>query len=192
VTPTVTITPTSSNTPTPSITPTLTPTITMTPTNNLPVSGLTWSTTKNTSGVTGCETAEWIISPGNLCVRFNIADSLNCGGTCNITQTGTATATITVGPVDTYLHLSFSGLAELQDTNYENLSFYLDGTLLASATSQNLNQGCAMGPVIQNIIVPGPYFLSAGTTHTLFIDFTTNDPLFHVGSYYEICLNFTI
>ena len=191
VTPTVTITPTGSNTPTPSVTPTLTPTITMTPTNNLPVSGLTWSTTKNTSGVTGCETAEWIISPGNLCVRFNIADSLNCGGTCGITQTGTATATITVGPVNTYLHLSFSGLAELQDTNYENLSFYLDGTLLASATSQDLNQGCAMGPVIQNVIVPGPYFLGAGTTHTLFIDFTTNDPLFHVGSYYEICLNFT-
>jgi len=179
------------STPTPTSTSTPTPTSTSTPTGTLPVSGLIWTTTKNTSGVTGCETAEWVVSPNNLCVRFNIADSLNCGGTCDITQNGTATATITVGPVDTYLHLSFSGLAELQDTGYENIAFYLDGTLLASATSQDLNQGCTMGPVIQNIIVPGPYFLSAGTTHTLFIDFTTDDPLFHLGSYYEICLNFT-
>jgi hypothetical protein len=151
---------------------------------------LTWITRTNTTGYTQCSDAGWTISNLNQTVRYNVSDSQNCGGTCNVTQTGWAEATITVGPQDVQMGLDFSGNAELQDTNYENILFKLDGTQIAKATSQDLNQGCAMGPVIKTFTVAPPYTLLAGTVHTLRIDFTTNDPLYHVDSYYQVELTF--
>lgn len=87
--------------------------------------------------------------------------------------------------------LDFSGIAELQDTGFENISFYLDSVLLASATSQDLNLGCAMGPVISTFFASFPILLAANTTYILEIQFNTGDALFHVGSYYQIDLNFS-
>ena len=72
-------------------------------TATLPVTGLTWTTTK----VNPCSSAPWVISAGNQTIRYNVVDSQNCGGTCNSTQSGTATATITVGNSATNLNLNF-------------------------------------------------------------------------------------
>ena len=186
-TPTNTPTPTSTNTPTPTVTATNTPT----PTPTLPVTGLVWATTNNVSGTTQCADAGWVISNGNLSIRYNISDSSNCGGTCDLTQIGTATATITVGGFDTYLGLNFVGSGESQDAGFEKISFKLDNTLIASATSQDLNGNCVMVPVVQTYAVAPPYLLLAGTVHTLLIEFTTADPQFHVDGFYQANLSFT-
>ena len=188
--PTATPTPTSIP-PTATPTPTPTATNTPTPTPTLPVTGLVWATTNNVSGSTECADAGWVISNGNLSIRYNISDSANCGGTCGLTQIGTATATITVGGFDTNLGLNFVGSGESQDAGFEKISFKLDNTLIASATSQDLNGQCAMVPVIQTYAVAPPYLLLAGTVHTLLIEFTTNDPQFHVDGFYQANLSFT-
>ena len=153
----------------------------------LPVTGLTWATTVDNP----CDATPWVISNQNLKIRYNITNSLNCGGTCDVTQSGTATATITVGAVDVIMGLSFNGIGELQDADFEKITFSLDGTIIANANAAGGGLGCATGPVIQTYTTPPPYLLLAGTVHTLFIDFTTNDGFYHFGSFYEIDLTFT-
>jgi hypothetical protein len=63
--------------------------------------------------------------------------------------------------------------------------------LLASATSDGQGLGCAMGPVIQNIIIPPPYRLQRGTTYRFRIEFNSGDGAFHVGSFYTANFSLT-
>jgi hypothetical protein len=154
----------------------------------LPVFGLTWTTTVNNL----CDPEPWAISNQNQTIRYNIVDSANCGGPCGSTQAGSAIATITVGPVDTLMTLDFDGIGELQDAGFERMTFTLNGTQVASAQSRNLNLGCSsFGPVDKIFDTAPPYLLPAGTTHTLLISFTTGDPFFHVGCFYEVNLSFS-
>lgn len=157
---------------------------------------LSWSTTTNTEGVAGCEKAKWVISDDNLSLRYEIADAPNClpngdPGACDLTQIASATATITVGDTDIYMGLDFEGMGESQDAGYERIKFKLDDTEVANATSQDLNGGCVMVPVIETYIVPSPYLLSANTTHLFTIEFTTGDSAFHKDAYYQINLSFS-
>jgi hypothetical protein len=131
---------------------------------------------------------KWEVSNNGNTIRYNVEDSENCGGTNAFTQTGTATAEIQVVGQGVLLGLSFSGLAELEDTGFENISFYLNNTLVASATSAGGDLGCEMGPPIQTFHVEPPYLLEPGD-HDFRIEFTTGDGLYHVGSFYQA--NFT-
>lgn len=153
----------------------------------LPITGLTWTTTVNNP----CNATPWTISNNNTRIRYDVEDSANCGGSCAAIQSGTATATITVGASDVDMDLDFEGVGELQAANFENISFELDGTLVARANAAGGGLGCVMGPVVKNYIVAPPYRLNANTVYTFFIDFTTQDALFHVGSYYEVDVSFT-
>jgi hypothetical protein len=153
----------------------------------LPVTGLSWNTTVNNS----CNPTPWTINNANLTIRYDISNSSNCGGSCNTTQSGTATATITVGSSDVNMALDFEGIGELQDPNFENIKFTLDDVEVANAHAAGGGKGCMMGPVVKTYNVPSPYFLNANTTHTLFIEFTTSDSQYHVGAYYEINLSFS-
>lgn len=153
----------------------------------LPVTGLSWSTTVSNP----CNSTPWEITNTNLRIKYYVTDSTNCGGTCPSIQAGTATATITVGGSNVNMGLSFTGIGELQNPNFELITFTLDGTQVADARAAGGGLGCQMGAVVQNFTTPPPYFLAANTSHTLFINFTTNDGLYHVGSFYEIDLSFT-
>lgn len=153
------------------------------------VFGLSWQTTVNNP----CNATPWEITNNNLNIRYNIEDSANCGGTCADIQSGTATATITVGTDDVLMGLDFNGIGEAQDAGFERIRFLLDGTLVASAQSNNFDLGCTeFRPVSKTFNTAPPYFLAAGSTHTLLIDFTTGDELYHVGCFYEVQLSFTI
>jgi len=160
----------------------------MTPVAPLPVFGLSWSTT-NTS-YEQCPGSEWVITNQNKSIRYNISDSENCGGTCNQVQTGTATATITVGTSSVNMFLDFDGLVEWQDEGFESMIFKLNGTQVARGESKDANQECVMGPVQKVFTTNPPYLLAANTTYTFLIEFTTGDALYHVGSYYQINLGF--
>lgn len=156
------------------------------PVNDAIPNGINWALTVNNP----CNPAPWLITENSTRIRYNVVDSLNCGGTCNAIQSGTATALITVGSKDTDMVLSFEGMGEIEDANFELIRFVLNGVELAKAHALGGDQGCGSAPVVKQIIVPGPYRLTALTNYTFRIDFTTNDELFHTGAFYEIKLDF--
>lgn len=159
---------------------------------NLPVTGLAWSTTKNTVGFSGCESAGWVITNNNSTIRFNVAPSLNCvSGGCEITQIATATATITVGLTATNLNISWSGMGEAESTGFDQMSFVLNGATVSSGDAPGGGFGCTDAPIVQTIIIPGPYLLPANTVHILELSFSTVDPAYHINSYYEANISFT-
>lgn len=172
-------------------------TTTTTTTAFIPVTGLTWSLIDNVTGVPTCQPAGWTVSNSNLTIRYDIADSENCGGTCTIVQTGTATANITVEGNNTLLNLDFEGLGEKEAADFELINFKLDGgtysnVLLADAHAPGGGLGCVQGgPVVKTIFVPGPYLLEANTNYTFTIDFTTADNQYHIDCFYEVNLSFT-
>jgi hypothetical protein len=153
----------------------------------LPVTGLSWTTTVSNP----CNSAPWTISNNNSTIRYDIEDSVNCGGSCANTQAGTATANITVGASDVDMDLDFEGIGEFQAANFEKISFRLNNVEVARANAAGGGQGCVMGPVVKTFITSPPYRLNANTQYTLFIDFTTNDAMYHVGAFYEVDLSFT-
>ena len=153
----------------------------------LPVTGLSWVTTVNNP----CNAAPWTISNNNSTIRYDIVDSVNCQGTCADTQAGTATATITAGASDVDMDLDFEGIGEFQAANYEKISFWLNGVEVARANAAGGGLGCVMGAVVKTFITSPPYRLNANTQYTLFINFTTNDAMYHVGAFYEVDLSFT-
>ena len=130
----------------------------------------------------------WEIDPAGRRVRFNVEDSENCGASNSVIQSGTATATITT-PSDYLLLLDITGNAELENTGFEVMSVTLDGTEVVSATSNNLNQGCEMGPPQVTFATDPPFLLTEGT-HTFEITFTTGDDLFHLDAFYQFELAF--
>jgi hypothetical protein len=149
---------------------------------------INWVTTTNNP----CNNPNpWVLTKENTSIRYNIEDSANCGGTCGATQSGTATANIQVGDDgDVLMYLNFSGIGELEASNFELMNFYLDGQLIAKGRAAGGGLGCLCGPIIQNIIIPSPYLLKKSKSYTFNIQFTTNDGLFHVNSYYQVDLTF--
>lgn len=143
--------------------------------------GITWETETMAGG-------EWIITNDGKTIRFAIEDSANCGGTNDLTQTGTATASIILSE-QFALTLEIIGIAELEDAGFERMDVSLNGELVVSATSNNDDLECAMGPATFSTIVPPPYILPVGE-HVFQIDFTTNDGLYHVDAFYELNLIF--
>jgi hypothetical protein len=152
----------------------------------VPVTGLSWSLTVDNA----CNPTPWEITNSNYTIKYYVSDSQNCGGTCGSTQSGTATATITVGGSNVNMGLDFDGIGELQASNFELIKFKLDGVQVADAHAAGGGLQCQMGPVVKTFTQAPPYFLAANSVHTLLIEFTTNDNLFHVGSYYEVDLSF--
>ena len=133
----------------------------------------------------------WAISNQGRTIRFDVQNSSNCGGSNSGTQSGTATATISTSE-RVFLGVDLTGQGELQDSGFERMTLSLNGQQIKTATSQDLNQGCATGPVIQTEIVRSPYFLAKGSVNTFRLDFTTADGLYHVNAFYECNLTFVV
>lgn len=131
--------------------------------------------------------SQWSVLLGGSRIRFEIEDSENCGGANYETQGGIATATITAGASDVSLGFSFSGVAEEESAGFENISFVLNGVLVASATSPGTigDGGCQMGPAVVTYHVAPPYILPALSVNTLEINMDTGDGLYHVGAFYQ-------
>ena len=86
---------------------------------------------------------------------------------------------------------TWSGEGETQAPWYELMSLYVDGNLVGSAHAPGGGLGCdgGMAPVVSDPAPPQQVTLQPGT-HPLFIDATTNDPLYHLGAWYRFDLSF--
>ena len=133
----------------------------------------------------------WSILNNSLGLRLDWEDDQNCRSHNPYTQYATATCQIIV-PKAMIMTVNWSGMGETQDPNYELMSLYVNGGLVGSAHAPGGGQGCAgMGPVISNPPPPQQVLLNPGP-HTLFIDATTNDPLYHFGAWYRFDLTFEL
>lgn len=86
-----------------------------------PDMNITWTTTYG-----GTSGNPWTISNGGKTIRYSLEDSQNCGGSNPNRQTGTAEAIIINTTSNITMGFSFTGIAELQDTGFENIQFYLE------------------------------------------------------------------
>ena len=131
-------------------------------------------------------TGGWKISDLGRTIRFEVEPDELCGGTNPNTQTGEAKATITGVPPGTQLAYTLQGQGELELKGFENLDFYLDGDLVANATSPGGDLGCpgGDGPVLVDTIQASPIAISG--KHELRLEFTTADEFYHNESFYEL------
>ena len=125
-------------------------------------------------------------------LQFKVENSANCveeGGNPN-TQQGTATANIQItGSSPVTLDLYFSGIGEAQSAGYDLIKFLLNGVVIGDGQAPGGGLGCLsdsvlVNPADQQTLDPG--------SHTLVIDFTTNDGAYHVDAYYEIELKLLV
>jgi len=132
----------------------------------------------------------WTILNDGLSLRLDWEDDQNCRSHNPYTQSATATCEIIV-PRALVMTVTWSGEGETQDPNYELMSLYVGGNLVGSAHAPGGGLGCegGMAPVVSNPAPPQQVTLQPGT-HTLFIDATTNDPLYHFGAWYRFDLTF--
>lgn len=146
------------------------------------VNGLTWKTTYN--GILG--TNPWVITNGGSRIRFNVEKSKDCGGQNGNTQSGTATANIVVGAAAVWFNFDLSGWGELEAEDYDKMTLVLDGSTVGYAHAAGGGSGCHDGPVVFERSGTWPMKFEAGSTHSFVLYFTTEDPYFHVTSYYEL------
>jgi len=134
----------------------------------------------------------WNISNGGNTIRFDVQDSFNCGGPNNNIQSGTAFAALSA-QARFNMTVSLTGIGEREDPNYENMTLNFNGTNIITSTSSGGGLGCAAGgPVVQTILVPGPYFLPKNSDNAFQLTFTTRDELYHIGCFYQCNLTFTL
>ncbi len=137
----------------------------------------------------GVPSSPWTILNGGLGLRLDWEDDYNCRQHNAYTQRATATAEIVV-PQALIMTVNWSGLGETQDPNFELMSLHVNGQLVGSGHAPGGTQGCAgMGPIVSSPPPPQQVLLTPGP-HTLFIDATTNDPLYHFGAWYRFDLTF--
>lgn len=125
----------------------------------------------------------WKMINGRYGLRAEFTDSANCGGSNSSTQEGEAIGVINVTVPESII-IEWDGLGELQDSNYDKMEVRIDDVLVARANAQGGGKGCAMGPVVSFNNFPGGYPMTQGV-HEVKVTVTTNDGLFHVGSFYE-------
>jgi chemotaxis protein CheY-P-specific phosphatase CheC len=130
--------------------------------------------------------ALWSINTDNLGLRISYENSLDCGGTNDLIQSGTATATIIINQ-GARLKLLWTGLGEAEADAYERAEFFVNDVMIGNAHSPGGNKGCEMAAIVGKNYFPDGYTLTAGS-HILKILSTTQDNQFHVGAYYQFSL----
>lgn len=141
------------------------------------------STRNYNSGQTFPQGALWSISNSGIGLRITYENSANCGGSNSLTQSGTATASVYVTTQKIIL-VSWEGIGELQDSNFDAMTLKIDGNTVGLGHAAGGGLGCQMGPIVSQNYYPSGYTLAPGM-HTIEITSTTNDGLYHVGSYYQ-------
>ena len=119
-------------------------------------------------------------------IQFKVEDSANCEGNNPNEQKGQALAIIEInGDVPVNLEIKFSGIGESQSAGYDLIEFSLNGVTIGSGEAPGGGLGCNSDSVT---VIPADLQILNPGSHSLLIDFTTNDGLYHVNAYYEVNL----
>jgi hypothetical protein len=121
--------------------------------------------------------ASW--SGSGWSVRIDFEDSYVCGGSNFDTQTGTASRRVCLS-VPTRLTVHMIGFVERQDFGFEYAETRVNGMPIASGGSLGEGLGCAMTTVNADGTIDLP-----GGEHLIELFSSTNDPLYHVGAFWE-------
>lgn len=108
----------------------------------------------------------------------------NCASYNHHTQTGRAIGTITLVD-DGYVAIDWFGVAEVEDSGFENMRILVDGDLVARATSPGGDHGCDAPEAVVSTPASGDTIFLAAGVHTIQVDVTTGDSWYHVDCYYE-------
>lgn len=112
--------------------------------------------------------------------RLTIENSLNCGGTNALQQSGTA-ATEFVTSIERSLRITLRARVERQNANYDIGQVYYDGVVVALVGGQGDLLGCVMEDVDDGQVLnvtPG--------VHTLEVTGDTVDGQYHVGCFFQL------
>ena len=121
---------------------------------------------------------------------FKVEDSANCGGNNPNEQKGKATANIQInGDTPITLDIQFSGVGEAQSAGYDLIEFSLNGVIIGSGEAPGGGLGCTSDSVTVN---PAELQILNPGAHSLVIDFTTNDGLYHLDAFYEVNLKLIV
>ena len=121
---------------------------------------------------------------------FKVEDSANCGGNNPNEQKGKATANIQInGDTPITLDIQFSGIGEAQSAGYDLIEFSLNGVIIGSGEAPGGGLGCTSDSVTVN---PAELQILNPGAHSLVIDFTTNDGLYHLDAFYKVNLKLIV
>ena len=156
-------------------------------TSTIPLA-VSWSLSQTNTGSNG---GGWSVTNGGRTIQFTVENSANCGGPNGSQQYGTATATILGGTSGYRFVPSMVGFGERQDTGFDQMSLYFNGTFLVQGDAPGGKLGCVTaGPVVQTPSSIPFQTIAPGSTNTFTCYFDTVDSLYHVNSYYVLQLAF--
>jgi hypothetical protein len=105
------------------------------------------------------------------------------------TQRATATGTFTLASPG-QISVTWTGIGEQQDEEYEQMSLYIDGVLLSRAHAPGGDLGCTTPAAVvsEPSEILSCYPLAAGL-HEIEVRASTNDQYYHVGAFYRFILH---
>jgi hypothetical protein len=143
-----------------------------------------------------CSANPWIVSDGGKTIRYNFADSANCGGSCSAIQQGSASAIIAPSSLTRTLVFNIVGLVEHENSAFDFAFLDIDDgaggeTRLISSESRELAKGCAMGEPDVTYESGQTFELLPDTSYTLIFSVDTFDGQYHKSAFYELELDIT-
>jgi hypothetical protein len=143
-----------------------------------------------TSGLVGAG-GGWSITNSGRTIQFTVENSANCGGPNGNRQRGYARAVITGGSSGYRFIPSMVGFGERQDTGFDQMTLYFNGSLIVTGDAPGGGLGCATaGPVVQTPSSIPFQTIAPGSSNTFECYFDTVDGLYHVDAYYILQLAF--
>jgi hypothetical protein len=143
-----------------------------------------------------CSANPWIVSDGGKTIRYNFADSADCGGSCSAIQQGSASAIIAPSSLTRTLVFNIVGLVEHQNGEFDFAFLDIDDgaggeTRLISSQGRELAKECAMGEPDVTYESGQTFELLPDTSYTLIFSVDTADGNYHKSAFYELELDIT-
>jgi hypothetical protein len=118
-------------------------------------------------------------------IRFDFANSQDCGGDAAQTQDGVATLNLNEAK-EIKLLLSMTGVAEAQ---YETYELFVDDVLVVTVQAENGQGGsdCQVSTCIMcDVSMPQEAYILSPGTHKIEVKVSSLDGAYHQGAYFEI------